>query len=204
MNDVRMIQRPLQDKNYEYNGFDPKSNEIMGGQNLLKASIDESNSGNHSEDQKPTRPESNNPMNWKDTFIAMARNENPYTKQQKEPEWDGSEVPQIVNSTNGKVTVVGTDGKAFSYRDERSYKLANTANRIAEKLSSSGKAIEKRAFSGFRMPALQKPRIDNNCSGKGKFDDTNTSTAAKNHLKIPKMPSLSKKMTIGIKKSWVQ
>merc|ERR1712176_1041534 len=199
-----MIQRPLHDKNYEYNGFDSQHNDIMGGRNLTITSIDEKKGRNHSEDQSTTRLETNSTMNWKDKFITMTRNENPYTKQQKEPEWDGSEVPQIVNNVNGKVTVLGTDGTTSSYRNERSYKLANATNQIAEKLSSTGKALEKRAFSGFRMPALQKPRSDNNFSGNGKGTDTSTSTDVKKHRNMPKMPSFSKKVAISIKKSLVR
>merc|ERR1712176_226781 len=82
INDVRLIQQPLQDKNCEYNGFDPQRNEIMGGQNHLISSIEERNSDNHSIDTRKTRLEPNNPINWKDTFISMTRNENPYTKKQ--------------------------------------------------------------------------------------------------------------------------
>merc|ERR1712025_187111 len=170
-----------------------------GGQNPKVASIEERNSRNHSEDQTTTRLEPNNLINWKD-MLATTRNENPYTKQQKQPEWDGSEVPQIVNNVNGKVTVLGTDGKASSYRNERSYKLVNTTNQIAEKLSSTGKALEKRVFSGFRMPALHKQRSDNISGSSGTGADTRSSTNVKSHRDILKMPSFSKQVTIGNKK----
>merc|ERR1712176_774872 len=166
-----MIQRPLHDKNYEYNGFDSQHNDIMGGRNLTLTSIDEKKGRNHSEDQSTTRLETNSTMNWKGKFITMTRNENPYTKQQKEPEWDGSEIPQIVNNVNGKVTVLGTDGKASSYRDERSYKLANATYRFTQKLSSTGKCLEKRAVSGLRMPAFLSER-DGSSSGSNRGADT--------------------------------
>lgn len=208
INDMRMIQRPQQDKNYEYNGFDSQSNEIMGGQNLPIVSIAKGGGGNHSEDQRTTRLErkkdNHGGLNWKDTFTVMTRNENPYTKYQKEPEWDGSEVPQIVNNVNGKVTVLGTDGKASSYQNERSYKLAEATNRMVEKLSTTSKSLEKRAFSGLQMPALQKPKSSNNSSGSGKDADTKNNTTTKNHREIPKIFSFSKKMTMGSKKSRVQ
>jgi hypothetical protein len=129
----------------------------------------------------------------------MTKNKNPYTKQQREPEWDGSEVPQIVNNVNGKVTVLGTDGKASSYRNERSYKLAEATNRMAERLSATGKALEKRARSGLRMPTLQKTRSYSNSSYPGEVVDTSSSASNKNYRKIPKLPSFSKKLTMGNK-----
>lgn len=206
MNDMRTIQRPQHDKNYDSNGFDPQNNKIMGGQNLPIVSITERSGGNHSEDQTTTQIEENNDdwLKWKDTINAMTRNENPYTKHEKEPEWDGSEVPQIVNNVNGKVTVLATDGKASSYRNERSYKLAKATNRMAEKLSLTGKALENRARSGFRMPTLQKPGSDNNSSGSGKDADTSSGATTKNQRKFPKLPSFSKKLTMGNKMSRVR
>ena len=214
MNNVRMIQRPLQGK---HNDFDLRSNAIMGGQHLSTAS-----SSNHLDRQRKTRlgnDENNhvganqtkdwlgNDTHWKEQFTKMLKTENPYTKDQKEPEWDGSEVPQIVNNVNGRVTVLGTDGKASSYRNERSYKLADATNRMVEKLSSAGKTLEKKA-SGIRMPVLYKPtRSDTNSgSGRGssngggketKKSGTATATATKKELKVPKMPSFSKTKLMG-------
>lgn len=185
MNDARMIQRPKQALN---NGFDLHSNDIMGGRNLPIAS-----SSNHLDGQRTILlggdKNKQDDMNWREQFAAMMKNDNPYTQAQKEPEWDGSEVPQIVNNVNGRVAVLGSNGAVSSYQNERTYKLVDATNRLTEKLSSAGKTIENRA-SALRMPVLQKPWSNTKSSGSG-------NDSGKNHRKLPKMPSFSKKKMTG-------
>merc|ERR1711976_206320 len=56
-------------------------------------------------------------MSWMEKWSALTKNN------QKQAEWDGSEVPQIV-SGDGSITVLGADGAAKSYKNEASYKSA--------------------------------------------------------------------------------
>lgn len=65
-------------------------------------------------------------MSWMEKWSALTA-----TKNQKPGEWDGSEVPQIVNG-DGSITVLGADGASKSYKNEASYQSAKAVTRLAE------------------------------------------------------------------------
>lgn len=188
-------------------GFDRSHNEILGG-NLPPIAQTAAPSGNNDGafDHGIHSASVNGSHSWKDKLSIMPKGRNPYTTRQKHPEWDGSEVPQIVSGVDGTVTVLGTDGKASSYKNEKSYKIAESKNRMAEHLSKTSQTV-KRNITGFWMPPLK--RSGSNSNSNTKENDCHkepTSAPAKESPpdkhrkqrfggKLPKMPSFSKNST---------
>jgi hypothetical protein len=131
----------------------------------------------------------------------MTKGRNPYTTRQKQPEWDGSEVPQIVSGVDGTVTVLGADGKASRYKNEKSYKIAESKNRMAEHLYKTSQTV-KRNINGFRMPPLKRSGSVSNTKENGSHKELTLAPAKESaHIKhrrqrfggkLPKMPSFSK------------
>lgn len=76
-------------------------------------------------------------LSWREKLSSMTA----VRSTQKGPEWDGSELPQVVNE-DGSIAVIESDGKNTSYRNERSYKSAEAVNRMAEITG----------ITGIRMP----------------------------------------------------
>jgi hypothetical protein len=160
-------------------GFDASHNEIMGGNLLPRAHTVErvgNNDGafDHSEGHKKrlgSNSASDNVIHsWKEKWSTMAKGHNLYTKHQKQPDWDGSEVPQIVSGVDGTVTVIGADGKASSYKNEKSYKIAETKNRIAEHFSKTSQTVERK-ITGFWMPPLKRSGSKGTSSSNAKEND---------------------------------
>jgi len=117
----------------DYDGFALENNEIMGGKPQKLQTLESS----HSEARRYRRNSTgcvDGDISWKKALNIMVEKEerNPYTKHQKQPYWDGSEVPQIVSGVDGSVTVLGSNGEASSYRNRRSYSVAQHPARIAE------------------------------------------------------------------------
>lgn len=142
----------------ETDGFNLSSNSIMGGSTVSTA---DSSTDEEPAPRKRFARRSTVGPSWKDKLSAMAAvGENPYTKDQKQLDWDGSEIPQIVGG-DGSLIVVGNNGETSSYRSERSYKISDSKNRLAEKmglkLTSSSKGSKSRRFGKFSsMPEFLK------------------------------------------------
>lgn len=169
--------------------FDTRNSEIMGGTiPLLREPTSERRS---SEEGDRIRPEHCSVANEKPMST-----QNPYTTDQDQPDWDGSEVPQIW--VDGSVTVLEADGKTYSYRNEKSYRIAEARNKVVEQCQTLG-----RSLSGFKLPKAKQSRsINVENSHKVQQRPANFPTKNKPRkqpfgkngaLKFPKMSSFPKK-----------
>jgi hypothetical protein len=169
--------------------FDTRNNEIMGGTiPLLREPTSERRS---SEEGDRIRPEHCSVANEKPMST-----QNPYTTDQDQPDWDGSEVPQIW--VDGSVTVLEADGKTSSYRNEKSYLIAEARNKVVEQCQTLGKSL-----SGFKLSKSKQSRGTNDVNSH-KLQQTPANSPTKNKprkqpfgkngaLKFPKMSSFPKK-----------
>jgi len=155
------------------NGFNLEKNNILGGSPGSERTAETSSNSSHQTAETSSTSSSSTgsrvlsishdgtvkyhnsfPSNFK--WGALKREtkggRNPYRQNQKQPDWDGSEVPQIVSGVDGSVTVLETNGDATRHINEKSYKLSEFGNRVSDQLG-----IERKP-SGFRSPTVSKGR----------------------------------------------
>lgn len=138
-------------------------------------------------------------MSWMEKWSALTT-----TKNQKQAEWDGSEVPQIVNG-DGSITVLGADGASKSYKNEASYKSAEAVSRLAEitgiKIGSKNKSSRShRSISTMSLSSNgSMGSMSNNTSGTTK-NNNSTEKPKKNRFggKFSKMTRRSSTTSISI------
>jgi len=130
-------------------GFDQRHNNILGGNIPRAQNADGRDPTEESTFPKPKSIESSsNTTKWdiprvfqKPRIGNKSTYKNPYTQRQKEPEWDGCEVPQIVNDSTGRVAVLEANGEASHYRNERSHATTKRTQEVIEQVTNSTKAF---------------------------------------------------------------